>query len=142
MYIWTYIAPNWMKLVGLVRKWTEVSLVPVPEAEVKTVTRGIQYKFTILNSPKINTLWENCHHFLLAYQNLTKHTNLERGYPRLPKVSFSNLEGHKFQSYISWKVGQQNSLPIRVFQRWVFFNSAHILTRKSIWEFFHLVLHS
>ena len=101
----------------MVRKRTEVSLVPVLEAEVKTVTRGIQYKFAILNSPKINTLWENCHHFLLAYQNLTKPADLERGDPRLPKVSFSNLEGHKFQSYISREVRQQNSLPIGVFQR-------------------------
>ena len=81
------------------------------------MTRGIQYKFAILNSPKINTLWENCHHFHLAYQNLMKPIDLERGDPRLPKVSFSNLEGHKFQSYISWKVGQQNSLLIGVFQR-------------------------
>ena len=73
-----------MKLVGLVRKWTEVSLVLVLEVEVKTVTCGIQYKFAILNSPKINTLWENCHHFLLAYQNLTKPANLEKGDPRMP----------------------------------------------------------
>ena len=92
-------------------------LVPVSEAEVKTVTCGIQYKFAILNSPKINTLWENCHHFLLENQNLSKPANLEREDPRVPKVSFSNLEGHKFQSYISWKVGQQNSLPIGVFRR-------------------------
>jgi hypothetical protein len=106
-----------VKLVGMVREWTEVSLISFLESEVKTVTRGIQYKFAILNSPKINTLWENCHHFLLANQNLTKPTDLERGHPRIPKVSFSNLEGHKFQSYISWKVGQQNSLPIRDFQR-------------------------
>jgi hypothetical protein len=93
-------------MVGLVRKQIEVSLVPVSEVEVNTVTRGIQYKFIILNSPKINTLWENCHHFLLAYQNLTKPVDLETGDLRLPKVSFSNLEGHKFQSYISWKVEQ------------------------------------
>ena len=72
-----------MKLVVLVRVWTEVSLVPVLEAEVKTMTCGIQYKFAILNSPKINTLWENCHQFVLAYQNLTKPTDLERGDPRI-----------------------------------------------------------
>jgi hypothetical protein len=87
----------------MVREHIEVSLVPVSEAELNTLTSGIQYKFAILNSPKINTLWENCHHFLLAYQNLTKLADLERGDPRIPKVSFSNLEGHKFQSYISWK---------------------------------------
>ena len=75
-------------MVGMVREMDEVSLVPVSEAEVKTVTRDIQYKFAILNSPKINTLWENCHHFLLANQNLTKPIELERGDPRLPKVSF------------------------------------------------------
>ena len=95
-----------MKIVGLVREFTEVSLVLVLEAEVKIVTRGIQYKFTILNSPKINTLWENCHHFLLAYQNLTKHANLERGNPRLQLVGFSDSEGPKFQIYIRWKFGQ------------------------------------
>ena len=106
-----------MKLIGTVREQNEVSLVPVSEAEVNTMTCGIQYKFIILNSPKISTLGENCNHFLLAYQNLTKPVDLERGDPRLPKASFSNLEGQKFQSYISWKVGQQNSLPIGVFQR-------------------------
>ena len=101
----------------MVREQTKVSLVPVSKAEVKTVTRGIKYKFVILNSPKINTLWENCHHFFLPYHNLMKPIDLERGDSRIPKVSSSNLEGHKFQSYISWKVGQQNSLPIGVFQR-------------------------
>ena len=80
-----------MKLVGLVREQTLFSLVPILKAKVKTVTRGIQYKFDILNIPKINTLWEKCHHFLLAYQNLIKLADLERGDPRLPKVSFSNL---------------------------------------------------
>ena len=90
----------------MVREQTEFFLVLVLEAEVNTMTRGIQYKFAILNSPKINTLWENCHHFLLAYHNLKKPIDLERGDPRLPKVSFSNLERHKFQSYISWEVEQ------------------------------------
>ena len=95
-----------MKLVGLVRASTEYSLVSVSEAEVNTVTRGIQYKFAILNSPKINTLWENCHQFLLAYQNLTKPADLERGDPRLQQVGFLDLEGRKFQIYIRWKVKQ------------------------------------
>ena len=72
-----------MNLVGLVRERKEVSLAPFSESEVKTVTRDILYKFAILNSPKINTLWENCHQFLLAYQNLTKVVDLERGDPRL-----------------------------------------------------------
>ena len=94
-----------MKLVGLVRKQTKVFLVQFSESEVKTVTRGIQYKFAILNSPKINTLWENCHQFHLAYQNLTKPTDLERGDPRLQLVGFSDLEGPKFQIYIRWKFG-------------------------------------
>ena len=43
-----------MKLVGLVRKWTEVSQILVSESEVKIVTRGIHYKFAILNKLKIN----------------------------------------------------------------------------------------
>ena len=72
-----------MKLVGLVRKRIEVSQVLVLESEDKTVTCGIHYKFVILNSPKMNTLGENCQQFLLAYQNLTKPTDLERGDPRL-----------------------------------------------------------
>ena len=72
-----------MTLVGLVREQTEVSLVPVSEAEVNTVTRGIQYKFAILNSPKINTLAKNCHQFLLAYQKLTKPIDFERKDTRL-----------------------------------------------------------
>ena len=79
-----------MKLVGLVRSWTEVFLIPVSESEVKTVTRGIHYKFAILNSPKINTLWENYHQFLLAYQNLMKPTDLERGDSRIQQIGFSN----------------------------------------------------
>ena len=63
----------------MVRERTEVSLVPVLEYEVNTVTRGIPYKFVILNSPKIKLLWENCHQFLLGYQNLMKPADLERG---------------------------------------------------------------
>ena len=85
----------------MVREQIEVSLVLGSEVEVKIVTCGTQYKCVILNSPKINTLWENCHHFFLPYQNLMKPIDLEREDSRLPKVSFSNLEGHKFQSYIS-----------------------------------------
>ena len=77
-----------MKQVALVRKRIEVYQVPVSEYKVKTVTCGIHYKFVILNSPKINTLGENCHQFLSAYQNLTKPSNLERGDPRLQKVGF------------------------------------------------------
>jgi hypothetical protein len=68
----------------MVRGHTEVSLLLVSKYEVKTVTHGIPYKFTIMNSPKINTLWENCHHFPLAYQNLRKPIDLERRDPRLP----------------------------------------------------------
>ena len=126
-----------MKLVGLVRARIEYSLVSISKPETKTVTRGKPYKFALLNSPKscleevfqvksvylkldsskINTLWENCHQFHLAYQNLTKPTYLERGDPRLQLVGFSDSEGPKFQIYIRWKFGQQNSLPIGVFQR-------------------------
>ena len=105
-----------MKLVVLVREQIEVSLVPVLESDVKTVTRGISYKFDILNSLKINTLGENCHQFLLVYQNLTKPADLERGDPRLQQIVFSNSEGPKFQIFIRWKVGQQNSLKIKVFK--------------------------
>ena len=121
-----------MKLVGLVREWTEYSLVSISEPEVNTVTRGIQYKFAIPNSPKINTLWENCHQFHLAYQNLTKPTDLERGDPRLPKVSFSNLEGKKFQSYIIGRSDDRIVSQSGFFKGEFFFNSAHLLTRKSI----------
>ena len=79
-----------MKLVGLVMEQTEVYQVLVLKSKVKIVTCGIHYKFAILNSPKINTLWENCHEFLLAYQNLTKPADLERGDPRLQLVGFSD----------------------------------------------------
>ena len=72
------------KLVGLVRKQIEVSLVPVSDFEVKILTRGILYKFSILKITKINTLWEPFHHFILAYQNLMKTIELERGNPRIP----------------------------------------------------------
>ena len=103
-------------MVGLVRKRTDVSQVLVSESEVKTVTRGIHYKFAILNSPKINTLGENCHQFLLAYQNLTKPVDLERGDPMIQQVGFSDSEGPKFHIYIRWKARQQNSLQIKVFK--------------------------
>ena len=105
-----------MKLVGLVREQTYVSLVPVSEYEIKTVTRGISYKFTILNSLKINTSWENCHHFPLAYQNLTKPADLERGDTRLPHVGFSDSDGMKYHSFIRWNFSQLNSLKIKVFK--------------------------
>ena len=76
-----------MKLVGIVRAWTEVSLLPVSELEVKTGTRGIPYKFAMLKIPKINTLWEPFHHFHLEYQNSMKSTDLKRRHPRLTKLS-------------------------------------------------------
>ena len=88
----------------------------VSEFEVKTVTRGIQYKFAIQNSPKIHTLWENCHQFLLAYQNLTKPTDLERGDRRLQQVGFSDSEGLKYQSFIRLNFSKLNNLKIRVFK--------------------------
>ena len=105
-----------MKLVGVDRKQTKVSYIRVSEFEVKIVTCGIHYKFAILNSPNINTLRENCYQILLAYQNLTKLVDLERGDPRLQQVGFSDSEGPKFQIYIRWKVRQQNSLQIKVFK--------------------------
>ena len=67
----------------MVRERTEFSLVPFLEPKDKIVTRGSPYEFALLNSPKINTLWENCHHFRLEYPNLMKPTYLERGDPRL-----------------------------------------------------------
>ena len=110
-----------MKMVGMVREQTEVSLVPVSKSEVKTITHGIHYKFAIPNSPKINTLGENIHQFLLAYQNLMKPADLERGDPRLQQVGFSDSEGPKFHIYIRWKFKQQNSLQIKVFKGAFFF---------------------
>ena len=80
------------------------------------MTCGIHYKLAILNSPKINTLWENCHQFLLAYQNFTKPTDLERGDPRIPQVVFLDSEVLKYQSCIRWNFSQLNSLKIRVFK--------------------------
>ena len=76
-----------MKLVGLIREQTEVSLVSVLELEVKTRTRGIPYKFAMLKIPKINTLWEPSHHFHLEYQNSMKSADLKRGNPRLTQLS-------------------------------------------------------
>ena len=79
-----------MKLVGLVRGWSEVFLVPMSELEVKTGTCGIPYKFAMLKNPKINTLWEPFHHFHLEHQNSMKFGDLKKGKPRLTK--FSRLE--------------------------------------------------
>ena len=76
-----------MKLVGLVRKQTEVSLIPFLEFEMKTGTRGIPYKFAMLKIPKINTLWEPFHHFHLEYHNSMKSTDSKRGNPRLTQLS-------------------------------------------------------
>ena len=80
------------------------------------VTRGIQYKFTILNSPKINTLWKNCHHFLLGYQNLMKPAYLEREDPRIPQLVFLYSYCMKYHSFIRWNFSQLNSVKIRVFK--------------------------
>ena len=51
-YIGSYIDPNCVKLVGMVRSQIEDSLVSISEPEIKTVTRGNAYKFALLNSPK------------------------------------------------------------------------------------------
>ena len=84
----------------MVRNWTKVSLVAVSEPEVKTVIRGISYKFSILKSPKINTLWEPFLYFLLEYQKSMKPADLKRENPRLPQVGFSDSECLKYQSCI------------------------------------------
>ena len=105
-----------MKLVGLVREWTDVSLVLVSELEVKIGTCGIPYKFAILNCPKINTLWENRHHFLLAYQNSMKPVDLKIENPRLQQVGFTISQGLKCQSCIRWNFSQLNSFKIWVFK--------------------------
>ena len=100
----------------MVRKWTEVFTVLVLEPEVKIVTRGIPYKFAILKSPKINTLWEPFHHFLLEYQNSMKPAYLKRGNKNIPQVRISYLEGLKYQSCIRCSSSQLKSLKIRVFK--------------------------
>ena len=73
-----------------------IPLVTVLTSDSKTVTRGIHYKFVILSSLKINKLGENCHQFLLAYHNLMKPIDLERGDPKLQNVGFLDSEGPKF----------------------------------------------
>ena len=83
-----------MKWVGMVREWKEVSQIPVSESKVKTVTRGIHYKLAIMNSPKINTLGENCYQFLLAYQNFTK-PRLGKRRSKSTTVSIFKLRGAK-----------------------------------------------
>ena len=45
------------------------------------------YKFTILKSLKINTLWEPFRHFQLEYQNAMKFVDLKKGNPRLTQLS-------------------------------------------------------
>ena len=40
------------ELVGIVREWTEYSLISISEPEKKIVTRGKLYQFTLLNHPK------------------------------------------------------------------------------------------
>ena len=39
-------------MVGIVREWTEYSLVSILELETKTMTPGKPYNFALLNSPK------------------------------------------------------------------------------------------
>jgi hypothetical protein len=68
----------------MVRRWNEVSLVFILGTEDKTMTCGMLYNIDLLKSLKINTLWENCRHFPLAYKNLTKLAALERGNIRIP----------------------------------------------------------
>ena len=80
----------------MVRKQNEVSQVTISESQVKIGTHGIHYNFAILNNIKINTLWENCYQFLLAYHNLMKPADLERGDPMLQQVGFSDSKGPKF----------------------------------------------
>jgi hypothetical protein len=41
-----------VKIVFLVREWTDYFLVSISEPETKTVTRGKPYNFALLNSPK------------------------------------------------------------------------------------------
>ena len=116
----------------MVRGRIEISLVPISEYAVKTVTRDIPYKFAILNSPKINTLGENCHQFLLAYQNLTKPADLERGDPRLQQVGFFAQRGRNFRFTSDGRLDNRIGSKSR-FSKVCFFNFAYLFTIKSIW---------
>ena len=80
------------------------------------MAHGIQYKFAIKNSPKIKTLWGNCHQFLLEYQNSLKPIYLNRGSKRIPQILFLDTEGLKYQSCIRCNFSQLNNLKIKVFK--------------------------
>jgi hypothetical protein len=71
-------------MVGLVSIQTKFFKLRVLGPEVKKIPCGTPYKFNLLKSPKISTLWESFHHFLLKYQNSMKPTTLERGHIRMP----------------------------------------------------------
>ena len=49
-------------------------------SKTKIMTHGIPYKFTLLKEAIINTLWEICDHFPLAYLNSMKPMELGRGH--------------------------------------------------------------
>ena len=105
----------------MVRVWTEIFMVSISWPEEKTITRGCPYKFSFLNSPKINTLWENCHHFFLAYKNLTTYKFKKRKSKDTIGRIF-RLKGYEYQSFIRCNLSQLNSLKIRVFKGTLYWN--------------------
>jgi hypothetical protein len=100
---------------------TEFYLVWFLESKEKIVICCTSYNLGLLKSPNINTFWESCNNFFLEHKNSMKPMEFGRWNIRLWHAKISYLEGLKFESYIKWKITQQNCLQIKVSKRYALY---------------------
>jgi len=81
-----------------------VSCMCVSDSKVETVTRGMSYKFALLNQSKSKSLWEISHNSSLENPIWLKLAALERGRRRLLQVAISKLDDLKLQRYIRFNI--------------------------------------
>ena len=104
----------------MVGEWTKVSQVPILESKVKTVTRGIHYKFAILNSLKINTLWEKLSPIPLGISKFDETYRFRKRRSKSPIGSIFRLKGTKISDLHQVEGQTTKESPNQGFQRCIF----------------------
>jgi hypothetical protein len=83
------------------------------ESCIKCWTRGIVYKFALLEGPKNSKVWESYPNFNLAHPILAIPMALQRRHFIVLQAKISYLEGTKFHKYIRRNVFHEDKLQIK-----------------------------
>ena len=81
------------------RAQTLISVVRLSDSEDEPVTRGISYKFVVLNSPVKLSPWEKDHKSQMVKPILMKPRVVDQGHANLLQYKFSDTVEQKFWRY-------------------------------------------